>query len=279
MRFSKRLRMAVSKSHGVLVAPKTSNCSRLLPTPSICAKNSVLILRAASDSPDSPRAPHSESTSSMKMMAGRFSRAISNKLRTSFSDSPIHLDTRSEDDMLKNVASASVAQARAKCDLPVPGGPYNKMPCHGSRFPVKSWGKRVGKMTVSCKASLAAFNPATSSHLTFGFVVMIAPSKPLRMRSRSLSSASAGASVGGRIAVASAPAQGLTGVAVPASIRFLSSSARPTSSSNLSLTMSFTFGLASHLYTNLKTSNVLLYSRKASSALPAASNSLAFFSI
>mmetsp|Transcript_84271 Transcript_84271/g.272760 ORF Transcript_84271/g.272760 Transcript_84271/m.272760 type:complete len:337 (+) Transcript_84271:210-1220(+) len=122
-RFSKRRRMAVSKSQGVFVAPRIRICELLLPTPSICARNSVLIRRAASDSPDAPRAPQSESTSSIKMTAGRFSRAISKRLRTSRSLSPIHFDTRSDDEMLKNVASASVAHALARKDLPVPGGP------------------------------------------------------------------------------------------------------------------------------------------------------------
>lgn len=50
-------------------------------------------------------------TSSMKMMAGAFSRASANKLLTSFSDSPIHLETKSEEDTLKKVESASVATA------------------------------------------------------------------------------------------------------------------------------------------------------------------------
>ena len=39
-----------------------------------------------------------------------------------------HLDTRSLELMAKNVESASVATAFAKNDLPVPGGPYNKIP-------------------------------------------------------------------------------------------------------------------------------------------------------
>lgn len=55
--------------------------------PSICTRNSVLIRRADSLSP-SFRDPHNESTSSMKMMAGRFSRAISKRLRTNLSHCP-----------------------------------------------------------------------------------------------------------------------------------------------------------------------------------------------
>src|SRR4051812_17459788 len=82
-----------------------------------------------------------------------------------------HLDTRSDDDTEKKVASASVATALARYDLPVPGGggrgavatracvdkvegrleeprrtrphpspggPYSRMPFHGLRLPTKS---------------------------------------------------------------------------------------------------------------------------------------------
>jgi hypothetical protein len=39
-----------------------------------------------------------------------------------------HLDTRSLEDIAKKVESASVATALARYDLPVPGGPYSRMP-------------------------------------------------------------------------------------------------------------------------------------------------------
>jgi hypothetical protein len=67
----------------------------------------------------------------MKMMDGFFSRAILNNCLMSFSDSPIHLLTRSEELTAKNVPSHSVAQALAKYDLPVPGGPKSRIPLHG----------------------------------------------------------------------------------------------------------------------------------------------------
>ena len=157
MRLSKRRRTAWSKLYGVLVAASTStwigslsckfrgtaaagaNGRRACPpeelTPCICTRISVLMRRAASLSPASPRAPHNESicgrpgrawsravsaqgdsvflshTSSIKMMAGALSRAIANSWLTSFSDSPIHLDTRSLEDTAKKVESASVATA------------------------------------------------------------------------------------------------------------------------------------------------------------------------
>ena len=57
------------------------------------------------------------------MILGLCWRANSNRLRTSFSDSPSHLETKSDDETEKNVELfASVATAFAKYDLPVPGG-------------------------------------------------------------------------------------------------------------------------------------------------------------
>jgi len=56
-------------------------------------------------------------------MLGLCCRANSNKFFTSFSDSPNHLLTRSDDDTEKKVELlASVATAFARYDLPVPGG-------------------------------------------------------------------------------------------------------------------------------------------------------------
>lgn len=147
--------MALSNCQGMLVAPKTRTPVSSWPTPFICTRNSVLIRREASDSP-SPLDPHKESTSSMKIIAGLFSRAIWNSCFTNLtiavskafdnqmknsklylSDSPIHLLTRSEELTLKNVLLASVATALAKYDFPVPGGPYSSIPFQGVRFPVK----------------------------------------------------------------------------------------------------------------------------------------------
>mmetsp|Transcript_16391 Transcript_16391/g.40867 ORF Transcript_16391/g.40867 Transcript_16391/m.40867 type:complete len:209 (+) Transcript_16391:1154-1780(+) len=147
----------------------------------------VLMRRAASDSL-SPRALHRESTSSMKMMEGDCSRASWNSCDTSFSLSPSHLDTRSWEEMEKKVESASVATALARYDLPVPGGPYSRMPLQGLRLPVKNWGNLTGRMTASFRASLAPSSPATSSHLTFGFSDRMAPVSPALSLSFSLSS-------------------------------------------------------------------------------------------
>ena len=88
------------------------------------------ILRDESFSP-SLLLPQSESTSSIKIIEGFFSLAILNKVLIRRSDSPIHLLTRSDELIEKNVPSHSVAQALARKDLPVPGGPYKRIPLHG----------------------------------------------------------------------------------------------------------------------------------------------------
>lgn len=138
------------------------------PTPSIYTRNSVLILRDDSASP-SVLLPQSESTSSIKIRAGFFSLAISNKFLTSFSDSPYHLLTKSEDEIEKKVLSHSLAQAFARKDLPVPGGPQSRIPFHGFLAPWNNYGNLIGRMMASFKLSLAPSSPATSSHLMFGF--------------------------------------------------------------------------------------------------------------
>mmetsp|Transcript_3165 Transcript_3165/g.4630 ORF Transcript_3165/g.4630 Transcript_3165/m.4630 type:complete len:255 (+) Transcript_3165:571-1335(+) len=171
----------------MLVAPSTSTPVSSSPlTPFICTRNSVLMRRADSLSCD-PLEPHNESTSSIKMMAGLDSRAISNKLRTNFSDSPNHFETRSALDTEKKVELASVATACAKYDFPVPGGPYKSIPFQGLRSPLKSCGNLIGKITASLSASLAAWRPATSSQCTLGLFLRMAPSNPARNLFRSAS--------------------------------------------------------------------------------------------
>jgi len=71
----------------------------------------------------------------MKIIEGAFSLANVNNALIYFSDSPTHLLIRSEEDIEKKVASAIVAQALAKNVLPVPGGPYYKIPFQGVLIP------------------------------------------------------------------------------------------------------------------------------------------------
>lgn len=53
---------------------------------------------------------------------------ISNRRRTSFSDSPLYLDVSVEEETLKNVVLHSVATALARSVFPVPGGPTISTP-------------------------------------------------------------------------------------------------------------------------------------------------------
>ncbi|GAV04619.1 hypothetical protein RvY_14880 [Ramazzottius varieornatus] len=117
-----------------------------------------------------------------------FSLTISNKRRTSFSDSPRYLDVSVEEDTLKKVVPHSVATALASIVLPVPGGPTIKTPykrekhifcsnvCsnfrplrwarrtfQGRRMPLKKLGMRSGRTTASRRSLLASVNPAISS--------------------------------------------------------------------------------------------------------------------
>lgn len=59
----------------------------------------------------------------MKIKDGFLSLAKVNNCLTNFSDSPCHLDTKSDEEIEKKVESHSVAQALARKLLPVPGGP------------------------------------------------------------------------------------------------------------------------------------------------------------
>mmetsp|Transcript_11955 Transcript_11955/g.21720 ORF Transcript_11955/g.21720 Transcript_11955/m.21720 type:complete len:221 (-) Transcript_11955:192-854(-) len=190
-RFSKRRRIAASSSQGTFVAPRTKTFPSFDPIPSICTRNSVFILRDESLSP-SVRLPQRESTSSINMIAlpPGDSRAISNKFLTKRSLSPCHLLTRSAEETAKKVELASVATAFAKYDLPVPGGPYNRIPLNGRRFPVNNCGNRVGRITVSFSDSFARSRPATSSHFTSGVSVTMAPDNAPRSFVFSASSSS-----------------------------------------------------------------------------------------
>ena len=75
-----------------------------------------------------PRARPSASSSSMKMMAGAFSRACSNRSRTRAAPTPTNISTNSEPEIEKNGTLASPATALASSVLPVPGGPTSSTP-------------------------------------------------------------------------------------------------------------------------------------------------------
>ena len=151
-----------------------------MPTPCIYTKNSVLTLLDASFSL-SLLADTSESISSINMILYFYSLAILNNVLIDLADSPTNFDIKSEELTEKKVASAYVAHAFAKNVLPVPGGPYKRIPFQGFLNPTKISGNLVGSIIASCNCFLAYSRPATSSHLTFGFSVTIAPLRALSL--------------------------------------------------------------------------------------------------
>lgn len=61
--------------------------------------------------------------------------ATQKSVQTNHSESPSHLDTNDEADMLKNVELSWLATAFPIIVLPVPGGPNKRMPFEGSQRP------------------------------------------------------------------------------------------------------------------------------------------------
>ena len=72
-----------------------------------------------------------ESISSKKMTVGAAILAFRKTSLTAFSLSPTHLDSNSGPLIEMKFASLSFATALASNVLPVPGGPYNKIPAGG----------------------------------------------------------------------------------------------------------------------------------------------------
>lgn len=154
--------------HGRLVAAIMKSFPFWAPMPSIWVKNSFFTLLEESFSP-SPLLPQIESISSIKMIEGWFFHARSKSPLTSFSDSPWYLLMRSAEETEKNLALAIVAQALAKNVLPVPGGPYSKIPFHGLVFfPVKMKPNCSGITRASCSIFFGTARPAISSSYTLG---------------------------------------------------------------------------------------------------------------
>ena len=87
----------------------------------------------------------------MKITEGCIFPATLNSARMCFSESPTHLETKEDAEMLKNVALHSLATALANMVLPLPGGPKSSTPRGGRRTPEKSTGFRTGATTISQK--------------------------------------------------------------------------------------------------------------------------------
>ena len=77
--------IALSSCQGMFVAPRTRTPLSSCPTPFICTRNSVFIRLEPSDS-DSFLVPASESISSIKIIAGLFSRASSKRFLTNLKE-------------------------------------------------------------------------------------------------------------------------------------------------------------------------------------------------
>jgi len=67
----------------------------------------------------------------MKIIAGEFCCAVSNATRNLYSDSPANILMISGPLIRKKRQAASLATARAIRVLPVPGGPYSRIPRGG----------------------------------------------------------------------------------------------------------------------------------------------------
>ncbi len=102
----------------------------------------------------------------MKMIAGAFSRASLNSRLIRAAPSPANISMNEEADWLKNWAPDSCATAFASSVLPVPGGPWRRIP-FGTLAPssLKRFGS-VRNSTTSRSSALVSSTPATSDQLT-----------------------------------------------------------------------------------------------------------------
>mmetsp|Transcript_6648 Transcript_6648/g.18018 ORF Transcript_6648/g.18018 Transcript_6648/m.18018 type:complete len:256 (-) Transcript_6648:457-1224(-) len=98
--------------------------------PSSWLRSSSMVRCTSESPPDSPSCLDDpmESTSSMKMMDGACSRAMTKSSRTIREPSPMYFCTSSDPDTRMKVQSVWCATARARSVLPVPGGPYIRRP-------------------------------------------------------------------------------------------------------------------------------------------------------
>ncbi len=121
---------AGSRISGRLVAARMISPAEVS-KPSISASSWLSVCSRSSWPPigaKAPRARPSASSSSMKMIAGAFSRACSNRSRTRAAPTPTNISTNSDPEMEKNGTPASPATALASRVLPVPGGPTSSTP-------------------------------------------------------------------------------------------------------------------------------------------------------
>jgi len=167
-------RIAGSRISLRLVQPITLTLDNGL-NPSISAKNCINV-RCTSRSPLVPNSillAARESSSSIKIIEGAFSLASSKISLTNLAPSPINFCTSSEPTISINVELVEAATALANKVLPVPGGPYNKIPFGGSMPTfLNNSGFFKGSSTTSRISCTSCFNPPTSDHLILGFSII-----------------------------------------------------------------------------------------------------------
>mmetsp|Transcript_41039 Transcript_41039/g.49325 ORF Transcript_41039/g.49325 Transcript_41039/m.49325 type:complete len:300 (+) Transcript_41039:122-1021(+) len=121
------------------------------------------------DPPPSPRLEPMESISSIKMMEGAASRAMTNNSRTIRLPSPIYFCTNSAPLTRMKVQSVWCATARASSVFPVPGGPYRSTPL-GCATPNESnnSGCLIGNSITSLISITCFSNPPIISYVLSG---------------------------------------------------------------------------------------------------------------
>mmetsp|Transcript_29490 Transcript_29490/g.63507 ORF Transcript_29490/g.63507 Transcript_29490/m.63507 type:complete len:254 (-) Transcript_29490:543-1304(-) len=134
--------------------------------PSSCASSSSMV-RCTSLSPPPPpscRELPMESISSMNMIVGAASLAITNSSLTMREPSPMYFCTSSEPETRMKVQSVWWATARASRVLPVPGGPYSSTPL-GCAIPrdSNSSGCLMGSSMTSLISCICLVRPPTMS--------------------------------------------------------------------------------------------------------------------
>lgn len=106
---------------------KTSDAEPAIPSSSASIWLTMRSITPA-ESPCAPRFGAIESSSSKNTTHGRAARARAKTRRTFASDSPMYMFSNSGPFTEKKFSAQDVATAFASRVLPVPGGPYNRMP-------------------------------------------------------------------------------------------------------------------------------------------------------
>mmetsp|Transcript_40418 Transcript_40418/g.130346 ORF Transcript_40418/g.130346 Transcript_40418/m.130346 type:complete len:212 (-) Transcript_40418:449-1084(-) len=134
--------------------------------PSSWLSSSSIVRWTSESPPPSPswRCPPMESISSMKMMEGACSRAMTKSSRTIREPSPMYFWTSSDPETRMKVQSVWCATARASSVLPVPGGPYMSTPL-GWAMPSdsKSSGCLIGSSMTSLISLICLSQPPIMS--------------------------------------------------------------------------------------------------------------------